>query len=439
LSATPARQAALRVLRAVRAGDLADRSLRPELAALPARDRAWTQELVQGTLRLRARLDHRLTQFTRRPLASLDPDVLDTLRLGAYQLTEMAGVPAYAAVSQSVELVKPAGGAALVNAVLQSLRRAGAAAVEFPAFDKDAAGYLTTWGSHPRWLVERWIRHFGLQRTRRLVECDNTRPELYLRPINQDAPEAQSLLAQRGIEADVIAPTGSLRLRSPSQLSDALAAISAVVQDPAASAVVRYVSPPADSLVADLCAAPGGKAIGIAAGDAGSRPARVIAADISMGRLSRLSQNLERLPSLPIAMVVADARRPPMRSADVVLLDAPCTGTGTLRRHADGRWRVSEHELVELVKLQAEMLDAVASLVSAGGILVYATCSLEPEENEHQVDAFLARNADFAMVPPDGFDAHLIDERGMLRMLPQVHGFDGAFAARMRRREPIAR
>ena len=128
-----------------------------------------------------------------------------------------------------------------------------------------------------------------------------------------------------------------------------------------------------------------------------------------------------------------------MRWADVVLLDAPCTGTGTLRRHADGRWRVSEHELVELVKLQAEMLDAAAALVSAGGILVYATCSLEPEENEQQVDAFLARNEDFVIVPPDGFDVRLIDERGMLRMLPQVHGFDGAFAARMRRREPIAR
>jgi 16S rRNA (cytosine967-C5)-methyltransferase len=427
------------VLRAVRAGDLADRSLRRELAALPDRDRAWTQELVQGTLRLRARLDHRLTPFTRRPLASLDPDVLDALRIGAYQLTEMGGVPAYAAVSQSVELVKPSGGAALVNAVLQSLRRAGAAGVEFPPFESDPAAYLSTWGSHPLWMVERWIRNFGPNATRTLVELNNTRPELYLRPITQDAREAQSLLAERGIEADLIASTGSLRLRSRSQVSDALAAIPAVVQDPAASAVVRYVSPPAASLVADLCAAPGGKAIGIAAGNAGSRPARVIAADISMGRLARLTQNLERLPQLPIAMVVADARRPPLRSADVVLLDAPCTGTGTLRRHADGRWRISENELVELVKLQAEMLDAAVALVPAGGFLVYATCSLEAEENEHQVDAFLARNEDFVIVPPEGLDSNLIDHRGMLRLLPQVHGFDGAFAARMRRREPIAR
>jgi 16S rRNA (cytosine967-C5)-methyltransferase len=166
-----------------------------------------------------------------------------------------------------------------------------------------------------------------------------------------------------------------------------------------------------------------------------TRPRLVVAADQSVGRLQWIRQNLERLPPLPVAIVAADARRAPVRMADVVLLDAPCTGTGTLRRHADGRWRVGPADLDALVKLQAEMLHAAAALVAPDGLLIYATCSLEPEENEKQVDAFLASRSNFRIEPPGQIADGLVDEAGRLRMLPHVQGFDGAFAVRLRRSE----
>jgi 16S rRNA (cytosine967-C5)-methyltransferase len=165
----------------------------------------------------------------------------------------------------------------------------------------------------------------------------------------------------------------------------------------------------------------------------------VVAADLSETRLGRLTENVARLGPLPITVLVADGRAPAIQAADVALLDAPCTGTGTFRRHADGRWRVGPDDLAALTRLQAELLEATAAVVRPGGWLVYATCSLEEEENETQVDAFLERHPEFEIDAPAGFDegdesAAAIDGAGRLRILPHVQGFDGAFAVRMRRR-----
>jgi 16S rRNA (cytosine967-C5)-methyltransferase len=439
LSATAARHAALRVLRAVRGGDFADRAIRREVDRLETRDRAWTRELVLGTLRLRARLDYRLAHFTRRSLDTLDADVLDILRLGVYQLIEMGGVPAYAAISQSVELAKSAGAAAaLVNAVLHALQRADGD-VSFPSIETDPVAHLSTWGSHPRWLVERWIDRFGVDGARRLVDANNERPPLFLHPVGLDLTDAATRLDAAGVAVTVDARAGALRLDDSGWPGEALAVIPAIVQDPAATAVARFVEPPAAALILDACAAPGGKAIVLAAGTGSARPRRVVASDVSAGRLERLTRNLHRLPPLPVSVVVADARRPPIREADVVLIDAPCTGTGTLRRHADGRWRVRSDDISALALLQADLLDAAYAGVRPGGLLVYATCSLEPEENELQVEAFLNRYPDCTLEPPSAVAAERLDASGCLSLMPHVHGWDGAFAARMRKRGPVAR
>lgn len=435
-AATPARRAALDVLRSVRTGELADRALDGRLDRLPPRDRPWTQELVYGTLRLRGRLDHTLDRLVRRGIDSLEPDVLDVLRLGAYQLLEMGSVPAYAAVSQSVELAKAAGGRGadrLVNGVLQSLARR-ADEIEFASFEREPAAFLTTWGSHPRWLVERWIARYGADGAGKLVEANNRRPELFVRPIGLDRAAAVGRLAVAGIDA---APVGfapdALRIEPPARATDALEAVPAIVQDPAAGLVVRYAAVPAGARVADLCAAPGGKAIALA-----ESAGYVVASDVSRERMRRLEDNVARLGGdLPLGEVVADARRPPFRDAafDVVLLDVPCTGTGTFRRHPDARWRVRPGDLDGLVGLQRSLLDAAAGLVAPGGSLVYATCSLEPEENEDQVNAFLERHASFRpdRAEPADLEPDLVDADGRLRVLPQSHGVDGAFAARLRR------
>lgn len=428
--ATPARHAALAVLRRVAGGDLADRAFDAETRHLPPRERAWVHELAYGTLRLRGRLDLLLAARVRGGLQRLEPVVLDVLRLGAYQLLEMGSVPPYAAVSQAVELAREAGAAraaGLVNGVLQALRRAGAPQPPHG----DALQVLSGWGSHPAWLVERWLARWGEPETTALVEANNRRPELYLRPLGVEAEDALRRLHEAGIAAEPMPHfPDSLRLPPPTGAAEALAAVPAVVQDPAAAAVVRYAAVPPGAPVLDVCAAPGGKALGLA-----ERAGYVAAADLSLRRLQRVRENAQRLEMAGrLGLVVADARQPPFRPAAALLLDAPCTGTGTLRRHPDGRWRVQPADLQALVALQREILGASAGCVQPGGLLVYATCSLEAEENEAQVDDFLERHPEFRLEPsPADIDASLLDEQGRLSVLPQRAGVDGAFAARLRR------
>jgi len=435
LSLTEPRRIALEVLRATRRGELLDRALAARAAGLPPRDRAWVQELVYGTVRLRGRLDTLLAAFVRRGVGSLQPDVRDTLRLGAYQLREMGGVPEYAAVSQAVDMARAAAGsgaAGLVNGVLQALRREGDS-VGFPSFEDDALAHLTTWGSHPRWLVERWLRFFGPDATRALVEANNTRPELFLRPLGQPVATALAALGAADIQAARVSfAPDALRVAPPRTAVDALTAVPAVVQDPAAGLVARYAAIPAGAIVADVCAAPGGKALVFA-----ERAGYVAAADLSLERLARVRENQARLPHLPVGLVVADARMPAFRAVDAVIVDAPCTGTGTFRRHPDGRWRLRPEDVVALARLQYEILEAAAPLVRPGGWLVYATCSLEPEENEERMDAFLSAHPEFELDPPDAAvmgDPRLLDERGRLVVRPWLFGVDAAFAARLRRR-----
>lgn len=432
--ATPARQVALEVLRRVRAGELADRALEAAAASLPVRERAWTQELVYGTLRLRGRIDHLLGTRVRGGIGALEPDVLEVLRLGAYQLLEMGSVPSYAAISQSQELARAAGvgrAAGLVGGVLHALdRRRGE--LGFPSFERDPLGYLTTWGSHPSWLVERWVGRWGAEEAGALVEANNRRPELYIRVLGIGAEEAVGRLRDQGIEAELVPfSADSVRILPPADVPGVLAAVPAVVQDPAAALVVRYAAAPSAATVLDLCAAPGGKALGLA-----ESAGYVAAADVSPARLGRVRENAARCGlGGRLGAVAADARYPPFRPAEVVLLDAPCTGTGTLRRHPDGRWRISAADLEALVRLQRELLASAAALVRPGGLLVYSTCSLEEEENELQIEAFLARYSNFAPdPPPTGLDPALLDASGQLSVRPQRLEVDGAFAARLRRR-----
>lgn len=441
MSPTASRRAAFEAMRDVRRGELADRSLAARVDPLEPRDRAWTWELVMGTLRGRGRIDWMLARHVKRGLDSLQPDVLDVLRLGAYQISEMGGVPAYAAISQSVDLARDVGVAAaapLVNGVLRSVERAGPPdPSDWPDPERDPVGWLTSAGSHPRWLVERWLARWGFEETRALVEANDARPELYVRPIGIGSVEAGRRLLEGGVIVEGVAEApDALRVVPPAGPLDVLALVPAVVQDPAATLVTRYAAIPAGARVADLCAAPGGKALAFAAAARGD-DALVLGSDVSARRIGLLRGGRDRLALESLPLVVADARHAPLREAsfDVVFLDVPCTGTGTFRRHPDGKWRLEPGDLASLVGLQREILDAAARIVKPGGLLVYATCSLEPEENEMQVDAFLARDDRFEPAPGDhGIDPALTDGAGRLMVLPHRHGFDGAFAARLHRK-----
>ncbi|MDH3225134.1 MAG: 16S rRNA (cytosine(967)-C(5))-methyltransferase RsmB, partial [Gemmatimonadota bacterium] len=355
------------------------------------------------------------------------------LRLGAFQLLYMDSVPAYAAVSEAVGMVRASrsrAAAGLVNAVLRRIGELSEPQDLFPHPDDDLLGFLTSWGSHPEWLVARWLDAFGPDETRALVQANNREPGVFLHPLSGTVSEALQVLEEAGLVAHPEA--GLLRLAPGVDPAGALATVPGVIQDPAAALVTRFVSPPDGSFVADVCAAPGGKALALGWPKAsGSAVRGVLAGDLSRVRLRRMVRAVQRL-RVPVWPVVMDARHPPIAQAQVVLIDAPCSGTGTLRRHPDARWRVVPQDIVTLCSLQEAILEGCAPLVPTGGLLVYATCTLEDEENVSQLYRFLERHPGFRLDPGPA-PSRFLDDRGFLAVTPQRSGHDGAFAARLRR------
>jgi 16S rRNA (cytosine967-C5)-methyltransferase len=431
---TEARVVAADVCADMRGGELLDPSFDRRVTSLDARDRRWTRELVYGMLRRRGWLDALLSERVRGGLARLDADIIDLLRLGAYQLLQMRSVPAYAAIAQTVELAKRRhgiGASKLVNAVLRRLdREREALRTETPSDPVDA---LALTYSHPRWLVARWVARWGAAETERLLAANNTEAPLILRPYHVVREQLEASLESAGVrveEAPLVADSIQI-VSSISSLTELGAFRQGLfhVQDPASTLVTMYAAIAAGSVAADLCAAPGGKAIELA------RSASVVfASDVSAARLVRAMSNIRRLELKHVIPYVADARMPALRPVDVVLLDAPCTGTGTFRRHPDARWRLKPSDLAVMGAHQRALLRGAASVVQPGGLLVYSTCSLEPEENDAQVESFLAEHPDWTLEPPpEGAVPAAVLDAGRLRVLPQRHGADGAFAARLRR------
>ncbi len=414
-----------------------DRAFAAATRSLDARDRAWCRELVFGIQRLRGRLDYLLDRRVKRGLESVKAGVRDSLRIGLYEILYMGGVPEYAAVSQAVDLAQSKGGqgaAGFANAVLRGIARDGGGPENFPDPETHPADFLSTWGSHPRWLVERWLKRWSSVDVRGLVEANNQVPPLSLRCLWNQPEEAVEALEVEQISAAVVGSgTGCVVIPGHASLDEAMAVIPAVVQDPAAALVVSYADPDPDARIADLCAAPGGKTLALAA-----RGNSVLAADRSIERLRLVRENVNRVKkeggrTIRVCTVQADALSPPVSRPDMLLLDVPCTGTGTLRRNPDIRWRLTPDRLDEMAALQARLLDVCADVVPSGGVLVYATCSLEPEENEEQIEAFLARRPEFHMDPGEGVNGEFLNDRGYLYVMPQIFGFDGAFAARLRK------
>ncbi len=390
-----------------------------------------------GIQRLRGRLDYLLDRRVKRGLESVEAAVQDALRIGLYEILYMGGVPEYAAVSQAVDLVQSKGGrgvAGFANAVLRGIARDGGGPEHFPDPETHPVEFLSTWGSHPRWLVERWLTRWSTADVWKLVEANNSLPRLSLRCLWDSASEAvEALEAEQITAAAVGSGTGCVVIPGHAFLEEAMTVVPAIVQDPAAALVVSYADPSPDARIADLCAAPGGKTLALAA-----RGNVVIAADRSIERLGLVRENVNRVreqsgQGVRVSAVQADALAPPVSGPDIVLLDVPCTGTGTLRRNPDIRWRLTPDRLNEMAVLQSRILDACAKVVPSGGMLVYATCSLEPEENEEQIGAFLTRWPEFEMDPGGGVSGKFLNDRGCLYVIPQAFGFDGAFAARLRK------
>lgn len=419
--ATAARRAALEILRAVRAGaPLADARDR-HLTGLAERDRRLAYELSAGVLRQQRELDDALD------LGRTDPRLHDVLRLGAYQLRWLTRVPSHAAVSTSVELARETvgeGSTGYVNQALRKLTRAGSA----------EQGARST---HPDWLVARWRARYGPVETERLLAWNDSRPALILQPARWKSERLQVALRDLGIGvAQAPYEAGFSITPAPCSVLPALRELSGytegafIVQDPAHALVARYAAIPLGAFVYDACAAPGGKAVALETGGA-----RVLAGDARHERLPKLVDTTRRA-GVAIRCFAADLEAAPIRegTADAVLVDAPCSATGTMRRHPDARWRLHPTMFARARTRQSRLLDAAAALVRPGGLLIYATCSLEPEENEQVVESFLTNHREFVRSPRhDAVPAALLTAAGDFQSLPQRHGIDGAYAARMTR------
>ena len=426
---SPARRHALAVLAEIARGrgTLADALAAPAVAALDERERGLLHELVLGVLRRRGWLDHTLGPLVSRPLAKVAPGVLDALRLGAYQLL-FTRVPAHAALSESVELarsVEPRA-AGFANAVLRRLQREGAPPE--PDAAADPLHWLTTFGSLPSWLAQRWCGQLGGVAAVRRARAFLDPPALHFRT-NPRVADADQILAEAGIRAEPGLVPGSRTLLD-GRLTPFLENGTAYAQDMGSQLVGWLAS--SEGTVLDACAAPGGKSLLVA--DLGRGRTRVIAAEASLRRLRTLERLRARWGAAQVCVVAADARRPPFtRPFDAVLLDAPCSGLGTIARHPDIRWRCGPGEPTRQARRQRELMEALAPLVRVGGLLVYATCSVEPEENEGVVRPFLDSHGEFVIdALPDWLGSHAHD--GFVRLEPGKARGDAFFAARLRRR-----
>jgi 16S rRNA (cytosine967-C5)-methyltransferase len=428
------RRAALNVLTQVRSGRPLDAALDGALRKLDDDDRRLAHEMAAGVLRRQQALDARLTALVTRDWSKVPSRLQDLLRLGAYQLVVLDRVPPHAAVDTSVSLAREEGGpraGGFVNAVLRRLGAQPEAmdpVVGAEAGSPDAEA-LARHHSHPLWLVQRWLARFGPEETRRLLEWNDRRPRLVLQPARQSAAELERLWQSAGIITKPAAyGAGLVTDRHRPEELPGFAEGAFLVQDPAQALLAWYADLSPDATVYDAAASPGGKTVAL-----GREVRLVVAGDVSRHRVERLARNLQRAGSGREHPVVADARRPPVRAVGAVLLDAPCLGTGTFARHPDARIRVTPGALERITRIQAELLDGLADVVAPGGLLIYSTCSLEPEENELQVDRFLGRHPEFRREPSETFPAALLSEKEDMTILPQRHEMDGAYGARLRR------
>lgn len=447
------RLAAAKVLLAIERGRT---TLAAELDAacqrVPAeRDRALLVELTAGTMRWRAAIDALIGQCSNRPLAKLSPGVRAILRLSAYQLEHLDRVPVHAVLNEAVSLtrtLRESSASGFVNGVLRTFTRTRAR-LTLPSRPRagapraDQIAYLSTTLSHPAWLVERWLDRHGFDAAERWCRFNNSPPAVAGR-VTGATGTTQTLIAalrEAGVEAqpartvaDAITwPPGALG-RVPAELMRGVH-----VQDEASQAVAHAAGVQAGERVLDVCAAPGGKtlifasALGASDAQAGGR-GLLVAADVRGARVRLLHQTL-CAAGVRVPLLTLDATRPlPFGPVfDRVFVDAPCSGLGVLRRDPDLKWTRQPDDLSALASIEQQILANAANVVAAGGRLIYATCSSEPEENDAVVQRFLNADPRFVREPvqpgPHLLDPSLIGEDGCFRTLPFAHGLDAFFAA----------
>jgi 16S rRNA (cytosine967-C5)-methyltransferase len=456
LAISSARTIAFETLRRVEEeGAYASDVLHAELGpGIKTADAALATEITMGVLRWRGLLDFLLERQLRKPVARLDLAVALALRIGLYQLRFLERIPARAAVNESVELIKRArktSAASLVNAVLRrSAAEASTPAAQLLPPDMSPSQRLSVLHSHPQWMIERWLAQFGEARALALLEANNRTPRLSCAVHHSSArQEILAELRSGGLQLDeglllrsAFAASGGSPARTGAFLRGQIS-----IQDEASQSIPLLLDVQPGDRVLDLCAAPGGKTASLArsAGDKGM----VLAADLHPHRLRAMSAQLKRIGLPRVRLISLDATKPlPLgMTFDRILVDAPCSGTGTLARHPEIRWRLKAEQLSEFHRLQARILSTALESLTHGGTLVYSTCSLEPEENEEVVAEALKKDETIHRLEASDIAGtlgkhlakgvrteKLLDDHGQFRTFPGEQATDGFFAAVLKRR-----
>lgn len=450
LVAASPRQLAFLALRAVYRGAFADIALDRVLSEskLGAADRRLLTELVYGSIRRQRTLDALIDQLAKKKASQQSPDLRLLCHLGLYQLRYLTQIPISAAVNTTVDLAKQNGLAGLsgfVNGLLRQYvrlsERASNVAGEVLQLPESPIARLGILHSYPDWIVQTWLDQFGEAETEKLCLWFNQPPTIDLRvnPLQTDLETVESAMQSAGI-ATVRLPGLPQALR----LSGAVGAIHALpgfaegwwmVQDSSAQLVAHLVDPQPGETIVDACAAPGGKALHLA--ELMHDQGKIWACDRTASRLKKLDQNAKRLQLTSVQKQLGDSCTLTQftQKADRVLVDAPCSGLGTLHRHADARWRQTPETVQELAQLQAKLLRQAATWVKPGGFLVYATCTLHPAENESVIQAFLSDDPTWSTDYPLANEtiAASITPSGWVKILPHHHAMDGFFMIRLRR------
>lgn len=409
-------------------------------------DKAFITELVYGTLKWKLSIDYIIDQFSSVKIKKLSPWILNILRLGVYQLIYMSKIPESAACNESVNLARRYGHSAssrYVNAVLRNIARSRDK-IEYPDKNKDISAYLSVKYSHPEWMVKDWLERYGESFTEELLMSNNETPHLTVR-VNTLKIGTEELRTQLEKEGFDIQPAkyieNALVINNPSSITKMEAFVKGLfqVQDESSMLVAKVLDPKPNELAVDVCSAPGGKATHIA--ELMQNKGQVIARDIHEHKIKLIKDAALRLGIDIINAEIFDAQKEDVNlrgKADRVLVDAPCTGLGIIRRKPDIKWTRDVKDLEEIVKLQKKILYVASRYVKPGGVLVYSTCTIEPKENEELVRKFIKDNREFELedisnLLPDGLKKDSAKE-GYIQLYPNIDGIDGFFISRMRKR-----
>lgn len=438
-----ARGAAIRILsRFERSDSYVDKLLDAEfrLGSLNPQDKALLTELVNGVIRWQGKLDWILTGFYHGEFEKCLTPVKNAMRIALYQILFLTKIPHPAAINESVELIKRIKGeksAGVVNGVLRNILR-HINDIRYPKREEDIHWYFSVIYSHPRWLVKRWFDRYGEKDGEELLKANTQRPMLSVRTnlLKTDAtfigewlkqheiPMQQSSLLPESFEVSSLRDIVSTELFTEGKVS---------IQDPSATLAARLAQPKSGNTVYDLCAAPGGKTFVLA--EMMNNTGKIIALDKYEQKLKFINTDATRLGLDIIRTEVGDAMTyAPSEQADIVLADVPCTGFGTLSKKPEIKWRRELKDLKSLAEQQKKILENAAKLVKNGGVLLYSTCSIEPEENSEQVLSFLERHPEFVLDNAENYLPEQVCKDGFLQTLPHIHHTDGAFAARLVKR-----